>query len=94
MYKVFINEKLIILSNTINKNEISDTFLLKDVDFEWLIGKMTSGKMYESAVGIYDLIRINGKWFIIEMSIYDDNEKALSSIDLSKMWFPEKENSA
>lgn len=45
MYKVFINEKLIILSNTINKDEISDTFLLKDVDFEWLIGKMTSGKI-------------------------------------------------
>lgn len=54
----------------------------------------SSGKMYESAVGIYELIRINGKWYIIEMSIYDDNESALSSIDLSKMWFPEKENSA
>ncbi|WP_430409744.1 NUDIX hydrolase [Kordia sp.] len=45
MYKVFINEKLIILSNEINKHEISDTFLLKDVDFEWLIGKMTSKKL-------------------------------------------------
>lgn len=45
MYKVFINEKLIILSNEVNKHEISDTFLLKDVDFEWLIGEMTSGKL-------------------------------------------------
>ncbi|WP_420572320.1 NUDIX hydrolase [Kordia sp.] len=45
MYKVFINDKLIILSNEVIKNEISDTFLLKDVDFEWLIGKMTSGKI-------------------------------------------------
>ena len=45
MYKVFINEKLIILSNEIKKSEISDTFLLKDIDFEWLIGKMTSGKL-------------------------------------------------
>ncbi|MBC8753605.1 NUDIX domain-containing protein [Kordia sp. YSTF-M3] len=45
MYKVFINEKLIILSNEVQKNEISDTFLLKGVDFEWLIGKMTSGKL-------------------------------------------------
>ena len=54
----------------------------------------TSGKMYESAVGIYELIEINGKWYISEMSIYDDNESALSSVDLSKMWIPEKENSA
>lgn len=45
MYKVFINEKLIILSNEVQKSEISDTFLLKDIDFEWLIAKMTSGKL-------------------------------------------------
>lgn len=45
MYKVFINEKLIILSNKIDKYEISDIFLLKDVDFEWVIGKMVSGKI-------------------------------------------------
>ncbi|WP_046758821.1 NUDIX hydrolase [Kordia jejudonensis] len=45
MYKVFINEKLIIVSNEVNKNKISDTFLLKDVDFEWLISKITSGKL-------------------------------------------------
>ncbi|WP_040560206.1 NUDIX domain-containing protein [Kordia algicida OT-1] len=45
MYKVFINEKLIILSNEVEKSEISDTYLLKDVDFEWLIGKMASGKI-------------------------------------------------
>ncbi|WP_298425305.1 NUDIX domain-containing protein [uncultured Kordia sp.] len=45
MYKVFINEKLIILSNEINKHEISDTFLLKDVDFEWIIGKIAAGKL-------------------------------------------------
>ncbi|WP_046744126.1 NUDIX hydrolase [Kordia zhangzhouensis] len=45
MYKVFINEKLIILSNEIQKSEISDVYLLKDIDFEWLIGKMVSGKI-------------------------------------------------
>lgn len=45
MYKVFINEKLIILSNEIQKSEISNTFLLKDVDFEWLIEKVNSGKL-------------------------------------------------
>ncbi len=45
MYKVFINEKLIILSNEVQKSEIPATFLLKDIDFEWLIGKMTSGKL-------------------------------------------------
>jgi 8-oxo-dGTP pyrophosphatase MutT (NUDIX family) len=45
MYKVFINEKLIILSNEVYKSEISHTFLLKDIDFEWLIGKMTSKKI-------------------------------------------------
>jgi 8-oxo-dGTP pyrophosphatase MutT (NUDIX family) len=45
MYKVFINDKLIILSNEVSKSEISDTFLLKDIDFEWLIGKITSGKL-------------------------------------------------
>jgi len=45
MYKVFINEKLIILSNKIQKSEISNTFLLKDIDFEWLIEKVTSGKI-------------------------------------------------
>jgi len=54
----------------------------------------TSGEMYESAVGIYELIENNGNWYIVEMSIYDDNESALPSVDLSKMWFPEKENSA
>ncbi len=50
MYKVFINEKLIILSNEVNKHEISDTFLLEDVDFEWLIGEMTSGKLDEATL--------------------------------------------
>ncbi|MFK7748355.1 MAG: NUDIX hydrolase [Kordia sp.] len=45
MYKVFINEKLIILSNEVQKNEISDTYLLKDVDLEWLIGKLNAGKI-------------------------------------------------
>ncbi|WP_170293859.1 NUDIX hydrolase [Kordia antarctica] len=45
MYKVFINERFIILSNEVKKTEISDTFLLKDVDFEWLIGKISSGKL-------------------------------------------------
>lgn len=45
MYKVFINEKLIILSNEVQKNEISDTYLLKDVDLEWLIGKLSAGKI-------------------------------------------------
>ncbi|MEM6721223.1 MAG: NUDIX domain-containing protein [Bacteroidota bacterium] len=45
MYKVFINDKLIILSNEVQKSEISDTFLLKDVDLEWLIGKLNAGKL-------------------------------------------------
>ena len=45
MYKVFINDRFIILSNEVEKSKISDTFLLKDVDFEWLIGKITSGKL-------------------------------------------------
>lgn len=45
MYKVFINEKLIILSNEVQKSEFSDVYLLKDIDFEWLIGKMVSGKI-------------------------------------------------
>ncbi len=45
MYKVFINEKLIILSNEVQKSEISDTYLLKDVDLEWLIGKLGAGKI-------------------------------------------------
>ncbi|AXG70076.1 diadenosine hexaphosphate hydrolase [Kordia sp. SMS9] len=45
MYKVFINEKLIIVSNEVQKSEISDTYLLKDVDFEWLIGKLNAGKL-------------------------------------------------
>lgn len=45
MYKVFINDKVIILSNEVQKNEISDTYVLKDVDLEWLIGKMYAGKI-------------------------------------------------
>lgn len=45
MYKVFINEKLIILSNEVQKSEISDTYLLKDVDLEWVIGKLSAGKI-------------------------------------------------
>lgn len=45
MYKVFINEKLIIVSNEVQKNEISDIYLLKDVDLEWLIGKLNNGKL-------------------------------------------------
>jgi len=48
MYKVFINEKLIILSNEVQKSKIPNTFLLKDVDFEWLIGEMISGKLDEA----------------------------------------------
>jgi 8-oxo-dGTP pyrophosphatase MutT (NUDIX family) len=55
MYKVFINEKLIILSNEVQKSEISDTFLLKDIDFEWLIGEMTSGKL-DKAILYHDKI--------------------------------------
>jgi len=45
MYKVFINEKLIILSNEVQKSEISDIYLLKDVDLEWLIGRLNAGKI-------------------------------------------------
>src|SRR6056297_972817 len=33
----------------------------------------TSGVMYESAVGVYELAEINGKWHICEMSIYETN---------------------
>ena len=53
----------------------------------------TIGKMYESAIGIYELIEINETWYITELKIYNDNESAMSSVDLSKMWFPKKENS-
>ena len=54
----------------------------------------TLGEMYESAVGIYDLIEIKESWYITELKIYDNNERAMASVDLSKMWFPEKENDA
>ena len=53
----------------------------------------TIGEMYESAIGIYELIEINETWYITELKIYNDNESAMSSVDLSKMWFPKKENS-
>lgn len=52
MYKVFINEKPIILSNELEKNKIADTFLLKNVDFEWLINEILLGKLDE--VILYD----------------------------------------
>ena len=50
----------------------------------------TYGKMYESAMGLYSLTQIENLWFIKEMSIYDDNEKTMASVDLSNMWFPKK----
>lgn len=47
-----------------------------------------SGKMYQSAIGIYALTEIKGKWYINEMSIYDD--KVITKVDLNKMWHPKK----
>ncbi|MEM6684713.1 MAG: NUDIX domain-containing protein [Bacteroidota bacterium] len=55
MYKVFINEKLIIVSNEVQKDEISDTYLLKDVDLEWLIGKLHAGKL-DKAILYHDKV--------------------------------------
>jgi 8-oxo-dGTP pyrophosphatase MutT (NUDIX family) len=55
MYKVFINEKLIILSNEVQKSEISDTYLLKDIDLEWLIGKLNAGKL-DKAILYHDKV--------------------------------------
>ena len=55
MYKVFINEKLIILSNEVQKSEISDTYLLKDIDLEWLIGKLNTGKL-DKAILYHDKV--------------------------------------
>lgn len=54
----------------------------------------TSGNMYESAMGLYALVKRNNLWLIKEMSIYDDNDNAMASVNLSNMWIPEKENSA
>lgn len=54
----------------------------------------TSGKMYESAIGIYSLSKIENLWLINEMSVYDDNETSIATLELNKMWFPGKENNA
>lgn len=50
----------------------------------------TSGKMYESAIGLYSLVEINKKWHISEMSIYDNNDELALSFDLREMWRPDK----
>jgi len=47
-----------------------------------------SGKMYQSAIGIYALTEIKGKWYINEMSIY--NDKTISKVDLNRMYYPQK----
>ena len=51
------------------------------------------GGMFESAIGIYALAEIKGKWFINAVSIYDDNDKEISKVNLSEMWYPKKQNS-
>lgn len=48
-----------------------------------------SGKMYESAIGLYALEEIKKIWYINEMSIYDNNDDLASSSDLSEMWHPD-----
>ena len=53
----------------------------------------SSGRMYESAMGLYSLVNRKSLWLIKEMSIYDDNENSMDLVDLSQMWVPEKENS-
>ena len=47
-----------------------------------------SGKMYESGIGLYSLTKIENKWLINEMSVYDDNDEIVSKVDLSEMWHP------
>lgn len=49
----------------------------------------TSGKVYESGVGVYALTKIENKWLIYEMSVYDDNDEIVSKVDLSEMWHPD-----
>ena len=46
----------------------------------------TSERMYESAMGLYSLIKIDNLWLINEMSIYDDNDELASIVDLNEMW--------
>ena len=53
-----------------------------------------SGRMYESAMGLYTLVKRENLWLIKEMSVYDDNENTMDLVNLRNMWFPEKENSA
>ena len=54
----------------------------------------SSGRMYESAMGLYSLVKRNHLWLIKEMSIYDDNVNSMDSVNLVDMWSPDKENSA
>lgn len=49
-----------------------------------------SGRMYESAMGLYSLVKRKNLWLIKEMSIYDDDVNSMDSVNLSDMWRPEK----
>jgi len=45
MYKVFVNDKCIILTDKLTKENINDIYLLKSVDLELVIDKLLSGKL-------------------------------------------------
>ena len=75
-------ELLGIQKNNIFENQIIAYFRYKRFN--------TSGNMFESAIGIYNLTEIIGKFYINKVSIYDDNDEAISKIDLSQMWHPKK----
>ena len=52
----------------------------------------TLGEVYQTARGIYTLIEIDGKWYISEMSTYDDIEEINALVGYDKMWVPGNNN--
>ena len=49
-----------------------------------------SNEMYLSAKGLYSLINIDQKWYITEMSTFDDNQKSDVLVNFQNMWYPKK----
>ncbi len=69
----------------IQKNNKDKNQIIAHIRFERF---NMSGKVFEAGIGIYCLTKIKEKWYINEMSIYDDNDEAISKVNLNEMWHP------
>ena len=50
----------------------------------------TSGEEFESAISLYDLVKIGNDYYVYRMSIYDNNEETAQRVNLAEAWNPNK----